>query len=54
MNIQAVERPATNQKLDPVTFSVIWGGLLSAAAEIEGRNVEQVIADIVEREDVPR
>ena len=28
--------------------------ILSAAAEIEGRNVEQVIADIVEREDVPR
>ena len=28
--------------------------ILSAAAEIEGRSVEQVIADIVEREDVPR
>lgn len=34
MNIQALERPARNQKLDPVTFSVIWGGLLSAAAEM--------------------
>nr|HMN54186.1 MoxR family ATPase [Sphingopyxis sp.] len=28
--------------------------ILSAAAEIEGRSVEQVVADIVEREDVPR
>ena len=28
--------------------------ILSAAAEIEGRSVEQVVAALLEREDVPR
>jgi len=28
--------------------------ILSAAAEIEGRGVEQVVAALLEREDVPR
>ena len=34
MDIQAVEKTGRNRTLDPVTFSVIWGGLLSAAAEM--------------------
>lgn len=34
MNMQTVERTTAGRSLDPVTFSVIWGGLLSAAAEM--------------------
>ena len=42
-DVKALAAPALRHRL-----------VLSPAAEIEGRNVEQVIADIVEREDVPR